>query len=182
MNRLKRKVIAVVTAMVLATFGLVAVAMPANAAAPCGAGKFVEKIERVPWDDDQFQIVLTPTSEARWHAAFALDPRDAVVEQWHAIQRCVPGLYGALADTIWDQLECHQLNSWIIFPKEDGNWLTGSTYELESWRPTVARWVNGQDLIVTECLNLLGADPAGPFGSPFRPGAVDLHGAWSNIA
>ncbi|WP_157239699.1 hypothetical protein [Catenuloplanes japonicus] len=186
-TRLYRKVrvlIAGVTISASTIFGLAAFVPPASAASYCGPSKFVEEIEVARWGDGQFQIVLTPTTEARAHAAFSKSPRDAVVEQWHAIQRCVPGLYGSLADTIWDQLECHQLNSWLIFPKEDGNWLTGSTYDLESWRPILPRWVGGQDLIVTECLNRLGVDPAGPFGSPLRPdaGQSDLYGAWSKIA
>ncbi|WP_053717358.1 hypothetical protein [Saccharothrix sp. NRRL B-16348] len=143
----------------------------------------MESIKVAEWDKGHFQIVLKPTGEARRHAAFALNPRDAVVDQWHAVQRCVPGLHGKLADTIWDQLECHQLNSWIPMPREGGNWVTGPTYELESWRPTLPRWVNGKALIFTECLNRLGGDPAGPYGSPVRPdaGQTDLHRALANI-
>jgi hypothetical protein len=179
-----RKLATSVLVSALTIAGLAALAPSASAAPYCGSSKFVEKIEVAQWDDGQFQIVLTPTNEARWHAAFALNPRDAVVEQWHAIQGCVPGLYGALADTIWDQLECHQLNSAIIWKKEGGWWLTGSTYDLESWRPTLPRWVPGGALIFTECLNRLGVDPAGPFGSPIRPdaGQTDLFRAMANIA
>lgn len=179
-----RKMFAFTVVAALATVGLAVPSSAASAALYCGPSKFVEKIEVARWGDGQFQIVLTPTNEARAHAAFALNPRDAVVEQWHAIQGCVSGLYGDLADTIWDQLECHQLNSWLILPNEGGIWLTGDTYDLESWRPTFPRWVGGQDLIVTKCLNLLGTDPDGPFGSPFRPdaGQTDLYRAYSNIA
>ncbi|MTK05170.1 hypothetical protein [Micromonospora sp. CP22] len=181
MNRAIRTSITAILTL-LASLGLAFVASPASADSSCGEGKFVEKIELVQWGDGHFQVVLTPTAEARKHAALSLNPRDAVVEQWHAIQGCVSGLYGDLADTIWDQLECHQLNSWLILPREDGIWATGSTYELESWRPTLPRWVNGQDLIFTECLNRMGTDPEGPFANPFRPGETDLHQAWDNIA
>jgi hypothetical protein len=179
-----RRLITSVTVAALVLFGLTALAPSASAAPYCGPSKYVEKIEVAPWADGQFQIFLTPTHEARADAAFSPNPRAAVVEQWHAIQGCVPGLYGALADTIWDQLECHQLNSWLFLPNEGGIWATGDTYDLESWRPTLPRWVNGQDLIVTKCLNILGTDPAGPISSPFRPdtGQTDLYGAWRNIA
>ncbi|GAA4301201.1 hypothetical protein GCM10023178_06710 [Actinomadura luteofluorescens] len=165
----------------LAIFGITALAPTANAEPSCGSGKFVEKIEVVEWGDGQFQIVLTPTTEARKDAAFSMTPRNAVVEQWHAIQGCVPGLYGDLADTIWDQLECHQLNSWLALPNEGDIWLTGATYDLESWRPTLPRWVNGQDLIVTKCLNMLGRDPAPRVSSPFRPDTAQVN-PWRNIA
>jgi hypothetical protein len=169
-----------------AAIGLIGFAPSAEAApAPyCGSSKYVEKIEVASWGDDQFQIVLTPTPQARWDAAFSPAPRNAVVEQWHAIQACVPGLYGGLADTVWDQLECHQLNSWIAVPREGSKWITGDTYELESWRPVLPRAVPGQDLIITRCLNDLGVDPAGPLTSPIRPdlGQFDLQQAMRNIA
>ncbi|MGW5703885.1 hypothetical protein [Amycolatopsis japonica] len=179
-----RKLIASFLALSATLFGLVALAPSANAAPRCGASKYVEEIKVAQWGDNQFQIVLTPTGEARADAAFSPNPRNAVVEQWHAIQACVPGLYGSLADTIWDQLECHQLNSWLTIPNEGGIWATGNTYDLESWRPTLPRWVGGQDLIVTKCLNMLGKDPAGPLNSPFRPdkGQFDLREAQKNFA
>ncbi|MBT3078361.1 MULTISPECIES: DUF2599 domain-containing protein [Streptomyces] len=171
------------TATALATLGLTALASPASAAPFCGPSKFVQEIKVADWEGEAFQIILTPTPEARGHAATAINPRDAVVEQWHAIQGCVSGLEGGIADTIWDQLECHQLNSWVPFPREGSNWLTGETYELESWRPVLPRAVPGAALVATECLNRLGEDPAGPL-STYRPdaGRLDLHGAQDNIA
>ncbi|MFD9122294.1 MULTISPECIES: hypothetical protein [Streptomyces] len=177
---------AVWIAALTTAFGFTALA-PSAEAAPypyCGPSKYVEKIEVAHWADGQFQVVLTPTHEARWHAFAALNPRDAVVEQWHAIQACVPGLYGGVADTIWDQLECHQLNSWMVLPREGSKWATGETYDLESWRPVLPRVVSGEALIITECLNHMGVDPAGPFSTPFRPddGQVDLYQANRNIA
>ncbi|MFI6567031.1 hypothetical protein [Streptomyces sp. NPDC050534] len=185
-RRAGRKPAAALLALAAAALGLMGLAPSAQAApAPyCGPSKYVEKIEVASWGDGQFQIVLTPTQGARWNAAFSPTPRDAVVEQWHAIQACVPGLYGGLADTIWDQLECHQLNSWIALPREGSKWITGDTYDLESWRPVLPRQVPGQDLIVTHCLNSMGVDPAGPFNSPIRPdaGQVDLEQATRNIA
>ncbi|WP_222724041.1 DUF2599 domain-containing protein [Streptomyces sp. uw30] len=181
-----RKSAAGLLALAAAAFGVMGLAPSAEAApaAYCGPSKYVEKIEVASWGDNQFQIVLTPTQEARLNAAFSPTPRDAVVEQWHAIQACVPGLYGGLADTIWDQLECHQLNSWIAVPQEGSKWITGDTYDLESWRPVLPRLVPGEALIVTRCLNSLGVDPAGPFSSPIRPdaGQVDLQQAMRNFA
>ncbi|MFD0535366.1 hypothetical protein ACFQY7_18045 [Actinomadura luteofluorescens] len=58
----------------LAIFGITALAPTANAEPSCGSGKFVEKIEVVEWGDGQFQIVLTPTTEARKDAAFSMTP------------------------------------------------------------------------------------------------------------
>ncbi|MBM9624429.1 hypothetical protein [Streptomyces zhihengii] len=172
------------TAAGLATLGLTVLAPPATAAPYCGPSKFVQEIKVADWGDGAFQIILTPTPEARWHAFTALSPRDAVVEQWHAIQGCVSGLEGGLADSIWDQLECHQVNSAVPAPREGSNWLTGETYELESWRPVLPRAVPGGALVFTECMNLLGRDPAGPTSAPYRPdaGRLDLHGAQDNIA
>ncbi|WP_406300065.1 DUF2599 domain-containing protein [Embleya sp. NBC_00888] len=179
-----RKTAACFTALATTIFGLVGLTPSASAAPYCGPSKFVEKVEVVSWGDKQFQVVLTPTPQARLHAFAARNPRDAVVEQWHAIQRCVPHLSGGLADTLWDQLECHQLNSWILLPREGSKWATGNAYELESWRPVLPRAVPGAALVVTECLNHMGVDPAGPFGTPFRPdeGQVDLYQAKKNFA
>jgi hypothetical protein len=111
-----------------------------------------------------------------------MNPRDAVVEQWHAIQGCAAGLEGDLADRIWDQLECHQLmarrpcRGWCLANRSDVR-----PGELAADPPSL---VGGQDLVVTECMNLLGTDPAGPLSSPFRPdeGQLDLSEAQKNFA
>ncbi|AXX31209.1 hypothetical protein APASM_3844 [Actinosynnema pretiosum subsp. pretiosum] len=113
------------------------------------------------------------------------DPHATVVEQWHAVQNCVAGLYNDLADSIWDQLECHQALSWIMWNREGSMWATGDTYELESWRPKLIRdFPRLPQYLVTECGNNLGLKPAGPFRSPIRPdlGVVDLQGAADAIA
>ncbi|MCK8678413.1 MULTISPECIES: hypothetical protein [Streptomyces] len=184
LGRIDRRSAVCLTAVAVAVLGLTAPATPASAASSCGSSKFVQQIEVVEWEDGKFQIVLTPTPEARWHAATAVSPRDAVVEQWHAIQGCVPGLEGGLADTIWDQLECHQLHASVPAFREGSMWATGETYELESWRPVLPRAVPGGTLVFTQCMNLLGGNPDGPGSGPRRPddGRLDLHGAQENIA
>lgn len=73
-----RKLIASLMALSATLFGLVALA-PSASAAPypyCGSSKYVEKIEVAKWSDNQFQIVLTPTGEARADAAFSPNPRN----------------------------------------------------------------------------------------------------------
>lgn len=151
----------------------------------CGSSKYVEKIEVVQWEGDNFQIVLTPTAKARHDAAWNPDLRGPIVEQWHAIQNCVAGLEGEVADTIWDQLECHQLFSWIKMDREDSEWATGDTFELESWLPKLNRDITRiPQYFTTQCANTLEKDPAGPFSSPIRPdlGITDLQGAYAAIA
>lgn len=172
-----RKVIAGAVVAASAAASVVAFAPSASAAPYCGPSKFVEKIEVIPWANNEFQIRLTPTGEARAYAAVSLrylwmDPRDAVVEQWHAIQNCVPGLTGDLADKMWDQLECHQLNSFVPLPREGSIWATGDAYELESWAPLQPREASGAAMIDSKCLNDLEVDPPGGPGTPYRPDQV----------
>ncbi|WP_051807559.1 hypothetical protein [Actinoplanes subtropicus] len=169
--------------------GLAAVA--GTAAAPgaahadpiyCGPSKFIDKIEVADWGNGRFQIVVTPNGEARNYAAWALDQRAAVVDEWHAIQACVRGLYGGLADSIWQQLDCHQRMSWAWDPRRR-DWLTGPTYDLESWRPPLS----GANLVSelrTDCLNKLGVDENSRVVDPHRPddGETDLQNAWADIA
>jgi hypothetical protein len=160
-------------------------AVPAAAHADpvyCGPSKFIEKIEVADWGNGRFQILVTPNGDARSYAAWALDQRAAVVEEWHAVQACVRGLYGDLADSIWQQLDCHQRMSWAWDPKR-GDWYTGATYDLESWRPPLS----GANLVSelrTKCLNTLGIDENSQVVDPHRPddGVTDLEHAWDTIA
>ncbi len=135
----------------------------------CGPSTYIDYIEVEPWADDHFKIVVQPSTASR----VALDPAAATVEMWHAIQACVPGLYGFRADTIWDQLECHQWLALVPSRKAFPEWASGSTYDLETWRPLLrpATYSSWQD---SSCGNRLSTDPAGPFGDPYRPDAGQL--------
>ncbi|MFG1922345.1 hypothetical protein [Cryptosporangium sp. NPDC048952] len=153
----------------------------------CGSSKYIEKIEVANWGNGRFQILVTPNSAARIRAGqTSTDPirsREVVVDEWHAVQACVRGLYGSLADSIWQQLDCHQRMSWVWHPLRR-DWLTGPTYDLESWRPALT----GPNVAVqearTRCLNTLGVDENSKVTSPYRPdaGQFDLLHAWGNFA
>lgn len=153
----------------------------------CGpSGSYVEKIEVSSDGASNFIVHVTPTSLARQDSAvrFAADlsSRDVVVEQWHAIQGCKTDLEGDVADSIWQQLECHQRLSWAYDPRTH-DWFTGPTYDLESYRPPLP--VN---LFVTQiasgCGKYLGVDPGTTFSNPMQPdaGITDLEHAFSSIA
>lgn len=186
-SRIRKAVVTAAAAATLAGAGVVAGQATANAAPLlyCGPGQYDHEITVSKWGDGQFQIHVTPTLGAR----FAPDPRAAVDTLWRAVQACVPGLYGNLADTIYQQLDCHQRLALLPGWKEGGIFQTGPTYDLESWRPKLV----GPDIFGQErdshCLNHLsalpsGGDPDGPFGDPIRPdqGQVDLLDAYGNIA
>ncbi len=163
------------TASLLALSGAVALA-PAAAAEPlyCGSSEYVDHISVERWTSGEFKIKVTPKSAARW----APDPHAATVSEWHAVQNCVSGLYGGLADSIWDQLECHQYlaavpakpSNW----SSDSFWATGGTYDLESWRGTFTSdyptWYS------SHCGNEYGSDPVGVSLGAYRPdtGQLDL--------
>ncbi len=63
----------------------------------------------------------------------------------------VPGLYGDLADSIYQQLQCHQM-----VPHEAA---TGAAYDLETWREKLPG-PNPVSYGLTRCLN------QNPDGSP----------------
>ena len=134
----------------------------------CGPSEYINGIQVEPWADGQFKIEVSPTDASRYD----IDPWNVTEQMWYAIQDCVSGLSGDLADSIWDQLECHQHAGALSFA-------TGATYDLESWRGTfgVADWVS------SHCGNELGTDPAGPTGPPTSPdaGQSDLYGAYNNV-
>lgn len=184
---LRKKVLraAVVGLGTVLAAGAVIVAGPAAAHADpvyCGPSKFIEQIQVADWGGGRFQIIVTPNGEARNYAAWALDQRAAVVDEWHAVQACVRGLYGSLADSIWQQLDCHQRMSWAWNPKRR-DWFTGPTYDLESWRPPLSD-ANLVSELRTKCLNTLGVDENSQPINPYRPddGVTDLQHAWDDIA
>jgi hypothetical protein len=180
----RNAVVVIVCAFVASTLGAI-ILVPAAHADPvyCGPSAFIQQIQVADWGNGDFQIVVTPNDVAReWAAAGShVDQRAAVVDEWHAIQACVRGLYGDLADSVWQQLDCHQRLSWAWLPFK--GWLTGSTYDLESWRPKLSI-ANLATELATECLNRLGVDENSQVTSPYRPdeGVTDLQRAYSNFA
>ncbi len=158
--------------------GLVAAVATAPSASAdqlyCGPSENVQSVQVQDYADGHFRILLTPTAASR----FALDPHAATVSEWHAVQNCVRGLSGPLADSIWDQLECHQ--RWALTPSKDGGWATGPTYDLETWHGVFSE----NQYVSTRCGNELGIQPDGPFGEPHDPsaGQTDLQQAWASIA
>lgn len=137
----------------------------------CGPSEFLTEISVDRWANGDFKIVATPNEAART----ALSAYAATVSQWHAIQDCVSGLRGALADSIWDQLHCHQ--QFALAPAiSEGRlaWLTGPSYDLESWRGTFSE----ADWIATLCGTTLNTEQDHPeppvwSGSP-DAGVTDL--------
>lgn len=107
----------------------------------CGSNDFVESIDYTPVGGGDFRIKVSPADPA-WHA---VGVREVTVVMWHSIQSCVPGLYGAVADSVWQQLECHQ-----TFPIEKAS---GPTWDLESWRPALVNPTTAA-YIDTHCLNV----------------------------
>lgn len=162
-----------------------AVAAPSSASAwtpDCGSSKFIEQIELRTDAGGGFIVVIHPSDEARDYSAWVPDQRPAVVEEWHAVQACVPGLYGDLADSIWQQLECHQWFAWAWNPLT-GAWATGDTFDLESYRPKLAD-PGLAAYVSSKCGGYLGVEPGTTFSSPHRPdaGVTDLEHAFDNIA
>ncbi|HQZ85614.1 MAG TPA: DUF2599 domain-containing protein [Actinomycetota bacterium] len=95
---------------------------------PCAADNWIEGMALESYDNGDFKVVLTPTPNARTFGTVA------VYNMWHVVQACVPGLYGALADSIYGQLACHADLS--ALPGLHGEpFATGSTWDFESWRP-----------------------------------------------
>ncbi len=150
--RLRKRVAAATgaTALTLGTLTVGPLAGTALAHSPCGAGIYVKGItvEHVAGPD--FKIVLEPTTGGR--LASAGDLRGSTVEMWHAIQSCVPGLYHGLADSIWQQLECHQMGA--LAPDGRGGYATGPTYDLETWRIPLGQ-PSYDAYVRTRCLNTI---------------------------
>ncbi|WP_164701494.1 hypothetical protein [Modestobacter sp. KNN46-3] len=108
----------------------------ADTTAECGySDQYIDKIETVYHDDGSFKIKVTPTNLLRrigW-IDFTSGDNSATISMWHAVQSCVPGLYRDLADSVWQQLQCHV---WLSAApnKYLNGWATGSTFDLESLR------------------------------------------------
>lgn len=140
----------IITTMAAAAIGFA----PTAAAGPpvvsnCGANAFVSSISTEPIAGPDYIIHLKPTYLGRQSNVRVVN------DMWHQIQACVPGLYDDLADSIYQQLECHQM-----VPHEAA---TGATYDLETWREKLPG-PNPVSYGVTHCLNQ-NADGS-PNGSP----------------
>ncbi|MFD8103211.1 hypothetical protein ACFV24_27110 [Nocardia fluminea] len=106
-----------------------------------GSNPYIARIDTEPWPHPgDFQINVTPKPAARDNPG----NRDVVVSMWHQVQSCVPGLYDRKADSVWQQLECHQMLSWF------GG---GELWELESWVPPLKE-PNFGSYTSSECLNI----------------------------
>jgi hypothetical protein len=101
--------------------------------------------------DRGFVINIVPTDSGRYIGG------GGTVEVWHTIQGCVAGLYGDLADSIWQQLDCH-----MTFGPLGGG---GAVFEFESWAPPLS-FPTLFTYITSNCLN----DPPGqPYEAPPLP-------------
>lgn len=108
--------------------GGVATSVPSYELPACEAGSLIEGLAVRNYDNGDFKIQLTPTENARWVARWHLN------EFWHEVQACVPGLYDEVADRIYAQLACHADFSVVGNPLDDGEYVTGPTWDLESWK------------------------------------------------
>lgn len=154
------------TAAAAAAVSLMAIgpfAGAASAGESCGANEYIVSVTSEPVKGPDFRIIVTPTAKAR-SAAGMNNLWPSTVAMWHAVQGCVPGLYHSLADSIWQQLECHQMFGAAEFA-------TGPTYDLESWRPPLTD-PNPVTYAATRCLNTLNEGGEGS-GINF-PGYLDL--------
>ncbi|MDT0264104.1 hypothetical protein [Jatrophihabitans lederbergiae] len=156
-----RRWLAFAGAIALAVTLAVSPAMTASAQADtvatnCDGNAYVSLVEVQDFTDGQFEIKTWPTSNTRY-AAWGGYELDAMNEIWHAVQACVPGLYGSLADGIYQQIECHVVGT-IGGPLDFG----GDTFDFESWRGTT----DPSNEIPTECN--WGGWPYTPIGEPYR--------------
>ena len=97
---------------------------------PCQASWLVDGIALRTYNNGDFKVAVRPTEAARWLSTWNRH------EIWHEVQACVPGLTGTVADRIYAQLVCHADLSAIGNPLKDGEYYTGETWDLESWKDT----------------------------------------------
>jgi hypothetical protein len=125
----------------------------------CDGNAYAAEVKVQDFTDGQFEIKVTPTSNTRYSAwtsgSYMLD---AMNEIWHAVQACVSGLEGNLADSIYQQIECHVIGT-ISGPLHAG----GDTFDFESWRGTT----DPSNYIPTQCN--WGGWAYEPVGEPYRP-------------
>ncbi|WP_241831632.1 DUF2599 domain-containing protein [Parafrankia soli] len=138
-------------------------ARPTPGAPYCGSSRYVEEITLQRWAGGDFRISVWPTEEAR-HA----DDRDgASAEIWRAVQGCVGEVDPVVAESMQDQLRCHE--SLALIPGRGGEeYATGGSFDVESWRPTPGRrrWIS------TRCGNTLGTDPTSAPLATERPDGI----------
>jgi hypothetical protein len=135
-----------------------ATAQADTVATNCDGNAYVSLVEVQDFTEGQFEIKATPTSNTRYAAwGGGTDELEAMNEIWHAVQACVPGLYGSLADSIYQQIECHVVGT-IGGPLNFG----GDTFDFESWRGTT----DPANEIPSECN--WGGWPYAPVGEPYR--------------
>ncbi|WP_026311399.1 DUF2599 domain-containing protein [Parafrankia elaeagni] len=139
----------------------------ADSAAPsapfCGASRYIEEITVQEWAGGDFRISVWPRDEAR-HA----DDRDAAsAEIWAAVRTCVGTPDQAVAESLQDQLRCHEFLA-LVPGSGSEEYATGDTFDVESWRPTPGRrrWLS------TRCGNTLGTDPTSAPVRTYRPDGV----------
>ncbi len=126
----------------------------------CDGNAYVAEVQVQDFTDGQFEIKVTPTSNTRYssYVGGGTYELEAMHEIWHAVQACVSGLYGNLADSIYQQIECHVLGT-ISGPLHAG----GPTFDFESWRGTT----DTSNYIPTKCN--WGGWPYEKVGDPYRP-------------
>lgn len=100
---------------------------------PCAPTDLIFGMATKTYANGDFKVVITPARDGRGNLWETLFPRDRTNDVWHQTQACVPGLYGAIADTIYAQISCHVMGGWA--PGTSGSYMTGGTWDLESWHP-----------------------------------------------
>ena len=151
------RILAISGFAVASVLGFTGTAIPlaqADSVSGCGSNDFVQSVDphdlAAPYAGHR-KIKVTP-GEPAWHAVGVKEVTDVM---WHSIQDCVPGLYGRVADSIYQQLMCHQ-----AYPVE---FATGPTWDLETYHPPLSNptWAA---LANTHCLNTLEPDSSGGGG------------------
>lgn len=115
----------------------------------CGeSSPLIHSIEVVSDQTVGEKIVVTPTNLAR--AMYGIGPQQDPVTwaMWHTVQGCVSGLYGHVADTVYQQLECHRMYG--LVPANGIG--TGPTYDLEVSQPALVD-PNPYSYVRSHCLN-----------------------------
>lgn len=157
----RSRIATILIPFVLAVAGSVFLTPPAQAWSPnCSGNQWVSEVYVTPFGGaaNQFEISTVPTEKLRG-AFWSLNSSDSVSNDiWHAVQNCVPGLYGSLADGIYQQIQCHVLGT-----ASGSLHAGGDTFDFESWRPPT-----GWDVALYSQCNW-GGWPYGVTGSPYRP-------------